>query len=89
MNIVMVFLNYNFNVRAHPRYYSEKNDLAPSVNIVLDQTVQRFTKGRKGFVGVRNYEHQCPVCKVKFWSDRKAEKSCGRWKCFKEVWSKV
>lgn len=89
MNVVKAFLIYNFNPRAHPRYYSEKGGVPSAVNIMIDQKVQDLTKGRKGFVGVRNYEHDCPVCGVHFWSDRKAEKSCGRWKCFKEVYRKL
>jgi hypothetical protein len=89
MNIIRVFLFYNFGLRAHPRYYSEKGGMPPMVNTFLDMGVQKISRGRKGFVGVRNYEHDCPVCQVHFWSDRKEEKSCGRWKCFKEVWGKV
>ena len=86
MNIIKTFLIYNFSLKAHPRYYSEKGPAPDVIRISIDNAVQKFTKGKKGFVGVRNYTHKCPVCNVEFWSDRDAEKSCGRWKCFMEVY---
>lgn len=89
MNLLHIFLYYNFSFRAHPRYYSEKGPAPDVARIFIDNSVQKLTKGKKGFVGVRNYEHQCPVCKVKFWSDRKEEKCCGRWKCFREAYKTV
>ena len=89
MNIVRVFLTYNLSFRAHPRYYSEKSDMSPMANIALDMAVQKVSRGRKGFVGVRNYIHNCPECGVKFWSDRKEERCCGRWKCFRVAWGRL
>lgn len=83
LKIIKAFILYNLKVSS--RYYSENGEIK-TANIQADALAQKASKGRYGFVGVRNYGHICKICNVKFWTEKKEGDTCNRWKCYKQ-WS--
>ena len=70
-----------FYIESHKR----PNTDTPSV--MLDKWIQKFTKGKYGWGSCHLYQHQCRICNIIFWSEKKDDRQlCQRWRCYKKFY---
>jgi len=57
------------------RFYHEGDDppQIDKLDFTVDKILQRLTKGKLKVWTLHAFQHQCPICKGNFWSEKKVD----------------